>query len=51
MKTRYNFTILSKVFAITAILFLPSISFAQDGMSVGTNATPDEMLDVNGVCA
>jgi hypothetical protein len=44
----YKSFIKSQVLTIVSVVFLPIISFAQDGMSVGTNATPDEMLDVNG---
>ena len=34
--------------SLLVILVFTTVSFAQDGMSVGTNATPLEMLDVNG---
>lgn len=33
---------------LSLVLAFATTTYAQDGMSVGTNATPVEMLDVNG---
>jgi len=45
---KYFFSMKNIYLSLFTIAIFTTTSFAQDGMSVGTNATPLEMLDVNG---